>query len=39
MVLWSHAIAALRRTNPDVAEAVSEDPVVTPVIDSFSLVS
>ena len=33
VVLWSHAIGALRRANPDVAKSVSEDPVVTPVID------
>ena len=33
VVLWSHAIGALRRANPDVAKSASASPVVTPVID------
>ena len=33
VVLWSHAIGALRRTNPDVAKSASASPVVSPVID------
>ena len=33
MVLWSHAIGALRRANPDVAKSASAPSVVTPVID------
>ena len=33
VVLWSHAIEALRRANPDVAKSASASPVVTPVID------
>ena len=33
VVLWSHAIGALRRANPDVAKSTSSHSVVTPVID------
>ena len=33
VVLWSHAIGALRRANPDVAKSASASSVVTPVID------
>ncbi len=33
VVLWSHAIAALSRANPDVAKSASAHSVVTPVID------
>ncbi len=33
VVLWSHAIGALRRANPDVARSASVSSVVAPVID------
>ena len=33
VVLWSHAIGALRRANPDVAKSASAHSVVAPVID------
>ena len=33
VVLWSHAIGALRRANPDVARSASAYSVVAPVID------
>ena len=33
VVLWSHAIGALRRANPDVAKLASAQSVVAPVID------
>ncbi len=33
VVLWSHAIGALRRANPDVAKSASAHSVATPVID------
>ena len=33
VVLWAHAIGALRRANPDVATSASVHPVVAPVID------
>ena len=33
VVLWSHAIGALSRANPDVAKSASVHSVVTPVID------
>ncbi len=33
VVLWSHAIGALRRANPDVAKLASTQSVVAPVID------
>jgi LuxR family transcriptional regulator, maltose regulon positive regulatory protein len=33
VVLWSHAIGALRRANPDVATSASVSSVVAPVID------
>ncbi len=34
VVLWSHAIGALRRANPDVAKSARARSVVAPVIDS-----
>ena len=33
MVLWSHAIGALGRANPDVAKSTSSQSLVAPVID------
>ena len=33
VVLWSHAIGALRRANPDIAKSASAHSVVAPVID------
>ncbi len=33
VVLWSHAIGALRRVNPDVAKSTSSHSLVAPVID------
>ena len=33
VVLWSHAIGALRRANPDVAKSTSSQSLVAPVID------
>ena len=33
VVLWSHAIGALRRVNPDVAKSTSSQSLVAPVID------
>ncbi len=33
VVLWSHAIGALRRADPEVAKLAATFPVVTPVID------
>ena len=33
VVLWSHAIGALRRVNPDVARSTSSHSLVAPVID------
>ena len=33
VVLWSHAIGALRRANPDVAKSASVHSVISPVID------
>ena len=33
VVLWSHAIGALRRVNPDVAKSTSSQSLMAPVID------